>query len=125
MFGRRIGTNRAAGDAQFMMDPLRVGAPVLGDGAGDDLFGGSDLRAREDARMREVAQDFEAVFVTEMLKAAKIGESQGSFTGGHGEQAFVSLLQREYAYALTEQNAFGLAEQIYTQLRRRADANAE
>ena len=70
-----------------------------------------------DARLREVAQEFEAVFIGEMLKHIGLDEASnafgGEFNGGAGEDAFRTFLVREYADAISDKGAFGLADKIY------------
>lgn len=66
--------------------------------------------------LRAAAEKFETMFVAEMLKAAKVGEVKGPFTGGYGEEAFRSFLLREYAEAITQQGSFGIADQLYRSL---------
>lgn len=80
---------------------------------------------RSDAELRETATKFEAAFLAEMLKAAKIGETKGPFSGGYGAETFRSFLVREYADALAEKNTFGLAEKIYSQLKQKVASDAE
>ncbi len=75
--------------------------------------------ADQGAALREAAESFEMMFIAEMLKAAKVGETDGPFTGGFGEEAFRSFLVREYADAVAEQGGFGLAEQIYRELQQK------
>lgn len=83
----------------------------------------------DDAKLRQVAQEFEAVFIGEMLKHIGLdeaaGELGGDFTGGYGEDAFRTFLVREYADAISEKGAFGLADKIYNQLKARQDAASE
>lgn len=79
----------------------------------------------EDPALREAARQFEQVFIAQMLKQAKLGETSGSFTGGYGEDAFRSFMVDEYAEALTQSQSFGLADKIYAQLKEKADAHVE
>lgn len=79
----------------------------------------------EDKALREVAREFEQVFIAQMLKQAKIGENNSAFSGGYGEEAYQSFLVDEYAGALTRAESFGLAEHIYAQLKEKAQAHAE
>ena len=72
-------------------------------------------------RLRQAAVALEASFLAEMLKAAGLGESQGAFGGGIGEQHFASFLRREQAQALAETGGIGLAESIYDALKERLD----
>lgn len=95
---------------QFSMQPASARAAATSD---------------DDKALRDVARQFEAAFLAEMLKAAKIGETGGEFTGGFGEETFRSFMTREYANALSEQNAFGLAEKVYTELKRKVGGDVE
>ncbi|MCI4664451.1 MAG: rod-binding protein [Neomegalonema sp.] len=72
-----------------------------------------------DAALRKVSKEFEVAFVAEMLKAAKLGEVKGPFTGGHGEEAFRSFLIREYATAVSEQKQLGIADKLYEKLKQK------
>lgn len=78
--------------------------------------------------LREAAVAFEAVFLTEMLSHAGIGASSGGvgdrgFDGGEGENAFASLLTREWATQLSEQGGIGLSDAIYRSLVLREASN--
>ena len=89
---------------------------------------GAGSKARigdDDSALREVARQFEQVFIAQMLKQAKLGEASGPFSGGHGEDAFKSFLIDEHAKALTQSESFGLADKIYAQLKEKARADAE
>lgn len=76
------------------------------------------------AEMREVAQDLEAAFLTEMLKHAGFGEArdQDSFGGGIGEEQFSSMLRDQHAQAISARGGLGLAESIFQSLVRRQEA---
>ena len=66
----------------------------------------------EEAVMRRTAQEFEAVFLTEMLKHAGVGRMTEGFNGGPGEAAFTDMLTQEYAREISRSGGFGLADQI-------------
>ena len=85
----------------------------------------TNANGAEDPALREAARRFEQVFIAQMLKQAKLGENNSSFSGGYGEDAFRSFMVDEYAAALTKAESFGLADQIYAQLKQKADADAE
>ena len=74
------------------------------------------------ARLREVSQDLEAAFLTEMLKHAGFGDTRESFGGGIGEEQFSSMLRNEHAQAIADQGGLGLAESIFQSLVRRIEA---
>ncbi|QPM91300.1 rod-binding protein [Pseudooceanicola algae] len=67
-------------------------------------------------KLWQVAQELEAVFLTEMLKSAGLGETPEGFGGGPGEDQFSSFLIREQAGAMVEAGGLGLAEQLYQSL---------
>lgn len=73
-------------------------------------------------RLREVAQDLEAAFLSEMLKHAGMGEARESFGGGIGEEQMTSLMRNEQAHALQARGGIGLSEQIFQSLLRRDGA---
>lgn len=68
------------------------------------------------AKLRETAKELETVFLSEMLKHARIGAPRESFGGGQGEAQFASMLRMEYARSLAARGGIGLAEQIYQDL---------
>lgn len=74
------------------------------------------------ARLREVSQELEAAFLSEMLKHAGLGDPRESFGGGIGEEQFSSFMRTEQANALSARGGLGLAEQIFDSLVRRAEA---
>lgn len=77
-------------------------------------------RAPADAvRLKRAAQAFEARFLSEMLKAAKLGEDHSDFGGGAGEAQFASFVRDAHAEALAARGGIGLAEHIFNALKDR------
>lgn len=72
-----------------------------------------------DASLRQSAEALEATFLSEMLKAAGLGENAGSFGGGTGETQFASLLRDEQARAMARAGGIGLAETLFHSLKER------
>jgi hypothetical protein len=70
-------------------------------------------------QMREIATKFEAVFLTQVLDLAGVGESPEGFGGGAGEQAFRGELLREQGRILAEGGGIGLAEHILREMMQR------
>lgn len=69
------------------------------------------------AEARRVAQQFESLFLSQMLEHMSAGiKTDGPFGGGQGEQIFRSLLNQEYAGSLTKHGGIGLADDIYRQI---------
>ncbi|MEM1362015.1 MAG: rod-binding protein [Pseudomonadota bacterium] len=71
--------------------------------------------------LRELAVEFEASFLAEMLKAAGLGETKGDFTGGTGEAQFASFLRMEQARGMAQSGGIGLAEQVFQSLKEHYD----
>ena len=68
-------------------------------------------------RIDETAQDFEAMFLSEMLKpmfeTVKVNEM---FGGGKGEEIFSGFLRDEYSKMLSAQGGIGIAGLVKEQL---------
>lgn len=71
----------------------------------------------EMARIEETARDFEAMFITEMLRpmfeGIKVNEM---FGGGKGEEIFSSMLLDEYGKNMASAGTLGIADQVKEQL---------
>lgn len=74
-----------------------------------------------DVRLREVAVELEATFLSEMLKSAGLGEPPDSFGGGAGEDQFASFLRLEQARAMARTGGIGLSETLFHALKERSD----
>ena len=79
-----------------------------------------DDAAASDMALRSVAEKFEAVFLSEMLKHTGLGEMPEAFNGGVGEAAFSDFLVHEYAEAIAKTNSTGLADQVYRAMKERS-----
>ncbi|MFA7276532.1 MAG: rod-binding protein [Pseudobdellovibrionaceae bacterium] len=68
-------------------------------------------------RAAQAAQDFEAVFIAEMLKPVFDSvEVDPLFGGGKGEEVFRGLLEQEYAKIIAKQGGIGLADDVMRDL---------
>ena len=76
----------------------------------------------EDEQIREAAQEFESVFLFQMLKQVRnsIHKEEGMMNGGMGEEMFTGLLDEEYAKVMAKTNSSGLTDMIYQQMARAA-----
>lgn len=66
------------------------------------------------ARVRQAAEEFESVFLAEMLKPmfAEIDKGDGMFDGGSGEEIYRSMMVQEYGKALSKSGGFGIADAV-------------
>ena len=82
--------------------------------------------AAKDAELSRVAKDFEAVFLTEMLKPMFEGlEVDGMFGGGKGEEVFRGMILDEYGKILADKGGIGLADNIKAELLKLQEAQGK
>ena len=71
----------------------------------------------DDAKLREAANDFEAIFIQQMLKTMrKTSFESDLLPKSEGEKVFQSLLDEKYAQISAKSGSLGLGEMIYQQL---------
>ncbi|MEQ8504075.1 MAG: rod-binding protein [Rhodospirillales bacterium] len=69
------------------------------------------------ARMRKVAQDFEAVFISEMIRPMFENiEAEKPFGGGPAEDIWRNLQIDEYGKAISKSGGVGIADAVMDQL---------
>ncbi len=69
------------------------------------------------AQVRAAAEEFEAVFLAEMLGPIFDGlDSGGLFGGGPGERIYRSLMVREYAAAIARSDGIGIADAVQREI---------
>lgn len=93
-----------------------VSAPLLATGS----LNASHGTDRE--RLAGAAKAFEAIFVRQMLSAARQAGFGDSLIGGQGLETFRSMQDSHFADLTAQTGALGLAKQIETQLARHLPA---
>ena len=69
------------------------------------------------AAARKAADEFEAVFINNMIETMYSGlDTNTPFGGGQGERVFRSFLLNEYSKAIQSSGGFGISDQVYTQI---------
>ena len=69
------------------------------------------------ARMRKTAEDFEATFLSQMMKPMFEGlKTDGPFGGGEGEETWRSFLIDAMAKQTVKAGGIGLADQVVAQM---------
>ncbi len=70
------------------------------------------------AKIDEAAKEFEAVFLSEMLKPMfdGIDDPDPLFGGGKGEEVFNGFMVREYGKLMAEHGGIGIAEHVRAEL---------
>ncbi len=75
--------------------------------------------AANTAKTDKAAQDFEAVYIAEMLKPMfETVEVDDTFGGGKGEEVFRGMLTQEMGKSIAKQGGFGLADHVKAELLR-------
>ena len=65
--------------------------------------------------LEEIAQEFESIFVFQMLKSARSAKLADDIFGNNGQETYQSLLDQEYAKTLAKGHNFGIAEALVRQ----------
>ena len=69
--------------------------------------------------LRKALTELEAMFLSEMLEGAGLGQASASFGGGVGEEQFASFLRQEQAGQMARAGGIGLAEAMFAAVARR------
>jgi len=68
-------------------------------------------------KLRDTAQDFEAVFLSQMLKPMFDGiETDGPFGGGQAEGMWRSLMVDEYGKSIAKSGGIGIADAVMSEM---------
>ena len=80
-------------------------------------LGTSPANGGKPARLTEAAQQFEAIFLRQMLAAARSTDFGGDeLFGGQGDETFREMRDAQFAQLASESGALGLAARIEAQL---------
>lgn len=74
-----------------------------------------------DEAIRQKAQEFEAVFISQMLTFSGLDKAL-TLNGGEQASAFAGFYIDQFAEKIAEKGGFGLAEKIYAQMSRRNES---
>lgn len=78
---------------------------------------GAKNRIDKTSELYKVSQEFEAIFIKQMLNVMRKSVSKtGLLDGGMAEEIFEDMLYDEYAQKMAESGSFGIADMIYRQL---------
>ncbi len=79
------------------------------------LKSGTKITAQQN--VEQAAKDFEALFVTEMMKPMFEGiKTDGAFGGGKTEEVFRGLMLQEYGKMVAETGQLGIAQAVKTEM---------
>lgn len=73
----------------------------------------------QDEKLRKTAEDFESIFLFQMLKQVRNAMHKEEFlNGGMAEEMFTGMLDEEYAQVMAKSKSTGIADVLYQQLSR-------
>ncbi len=75
----------------------------------------SKLKDKKDQDLKNVADQFEAIFVHQMLKQARQGKLADGIFNSEAQDTFNNMLDMEYSQILSKKNNFGIAEALIKQ----------
>ncbi len=79
-----------------------------------------------DEQVRRAAEEFEAVFISQMLAPMFEGlETDELFGGGPGEDVYRSILVEEYGKAIARSGGIGIADAVQREILRLQEVNQE
>ena len=72
-------------------------------------------RTREDLELSQVAEEFESLFVFQMLKNARQSKLADNILANKGSETYQSLLDQEFSKIIAKGQNFGIAEALIRQ----------
>ena len=75
----------------------------------------SNLTNKKDQELKDVAEQFEAIFVHQMLKQARQGKLAEGLFNSEAQDTFNNMIDIEYSQILSKKNNFGIAEALIKQ----------
>ena len=75
----------------------------------------TDLSNKKSGELKDVAEQFEAIFVHQMLKQARQSKLADGIFNSEAQDTFNNMLDIEYSQVLSKQNNFGIAKALIKQ----------
>lgn len=74
-----------------------------------------DIKNKDNQDLKNVAEQFEAIFVHQMLKQARQSKLAEGIFNSEAQDTFNNMLDQEYSQILSKKNNFGIAEALIRQ----------
>jgi flagellar protein FlgJ len=74
-----------------------------------------ELKNQSNKELKDVAEQFEAIFVHQMLKQARQSKLSDGIFNSEAQDTFNNMLDQEYSQILSKKNNFGIAEGLIRQ----------
>ena len=80
--------------------------------------------ARTEAQARKSADEFEAIFIAQMLKPMFEGiKTDGPMGGGHAEGIYRGMQVEEYGKAIAKNGGIGLADNVFREIMKQQEVS--
>lgn len=93
--------------------------PKPSDGA---AAGGAEASAGQKAALRKAAEQFEALFIQEMLKSMRASVEKDELTNNTHMETYEALFDREVSLQMAKRGAVGIADMLVSNLERQQSA---
>lgn len=85
--------------------------------ATDKLSSLANSGPANEKQLRQTAEDFEAVFLGQMLKPMfETVSTDGMFSGGHAEEVYRGMMVDEVGKSIAKNGGLGIADSVYREL---------
>ena len=74
-----------------------------------------DIKSKDNQELKNVAEQFEAIFVHQMLKQARQGKLADGLFSSEAQDTFNNMLDIEYSQILSKKSNFGIADALIKQ----------
>ena len=81
----------------------------------DDKINNQKNKINKDSSLQDVAQEFESLFVFQMLKNARQAKLADNILTNKGSETYQSLLDQEFSKIISRGQNFGIAEALVRQ----------
>ena len=71
------------------------------------------------ASLEEVARQFEAIFVNELMKTSRAAKLSDDILSNSGTQPFLEMMDQEFSQTISKRNSLGIAEALVQQFERK------
>ena len=78
------------------------------------------IKSNSDKDLKQVAEEFESLFINEMLKRAHSAKLAKTILTSEAEDTYTSLLNQERSKTLAKSHNFGIAEALVNQFSRKS-----
>ena len=96
---------------------------VMGQNMVDQVLSKDRKKLSNEMSLEQVAQEFESIFVNQMLKSARSTKLAEGILDNEAYGTYQSLLDQEYSKTLAKNHNFGIAEGLVRQFGKRVNGN--